>query len=258
MLIWRLSTNSAAMLLSKTFTQTPPAVSLPRLGRTTLPNGKRAYKVPSGDFYPSVTTVVGIVKEDAIKEWRARVGEEEAARIAKAAAGRGTELHYMVERYLLNEVPKSENQTANMLFNRIRHILNRIDNVRAQEIALWSDELMVAGTCDCVADYNGVPSIIDFKSALHTKQEDWILDYFMQATAYSYMWEERTGEAIDQIVIIISSEDGTASTFVKDRRDYRAMLEETVVRYYTERFNTDFGFDFENLKVDNNDANAAN
>lgn len=246
------------MLLSKNFTHTPPAVSLPRLGRTTLPNGKRAYQVPSGDFYPSVTTVVGIVKEDAIKEWRARVGEEEANRISKAAAGRGTELHYMVERYLLNEIPKSDNQVSNMLFNRIRHILNRIDNVRAQEIALWSDEFMIAGTCDCVADYNGVPSIIDFKSALHTKQEDWIQDYFMQATAYSYAWQERTGEEINQIVIIISSEDGTASTFVKDRRDYRAMLEETVVRYYTERFNTDFGFELENLKPEANDASTAN
>lgn len=245
------------MLLSKNFTHTPPAVVLPRLGRITLPNGKRTYKTPSGDFYPSVTTVVGIVKEDAIRQWRERVGEDEATRIAKAAAGRGTELHYMVERYLLNETPKSDNQTSHMLFNRIRHILNRIDNVRAQEIALWSDELMVAGTCDCVADYNAVPSIIDFKSALHTKQEDWIQDYFMQATAYSYMWQERTGEEINQIVIIISAEDGSASTFVKDRRDYRAMLEETVVRYYEERFQTDFGFDLNSLSPDIKDETAA-
>lgn len=231
------------MLFHKTFTQTPPAVELPRLSRVTLPTGKRTYKTPNGDFYPSVTTVVGIVKEDAIRQWRERVGEAEATRIASAAAGRGTELHFMVERYLLNEEPKSHNSTANMLFNRIRNILNRIDNIRAQEIALWSDEFMIAGTCDCVADYMKVPSIIDFKSALHTKQEDWILDYFMQATAYSYMWQERTGEEINQIVIIISSEDGSATTFVKDRRDYRDMLEQTVVKYYEERFQQDFGLE---------------
>lgn len=239
---------------NKTFIHTPPAIVLPRLGRITLPNGKRTYKTPNGDFFPSVTTVVGLVKEDAIKQWRARVGEEEATRISQEAARRGTELHYMIERFLSNETPKSDNQISNTLFNRIRHVLARIDNIRAQEIALWSDDYMIAGTCDCVADYNGVPSIIDFKSALHAKQEDWILDYFMQASAYSYMWEERTGEAIDQIVIIISSEDMSATVFVKDRRDYREILEETVVRYYNERFPTDFGMELEQLAPDQESA----
>lgn len=227
---------------------------MPRLGRITLPNGKRTYKTPEGNFYPSVTTVVGMVKEDAIKQWRARVGEDAANKIMQEAARRGTELHYMIERFLRNEIPRSENQISNTLFNRIRHVLARIDNIRAQEIALWSDELLVAGTCDCVADYNGVPSIVDFKSALHSKQEDWILDYFMQATAYSYMWEERTGEAIDQIVIIISSEDMSATVFVKDRRDYREILEETVVRYYEERFSTDFGMELEAIAPDQESA----
>lgn len=247
MIFWRLRDISVAIMLSKTFTQTPPLIELPKLGRITLPNGKRTYKTPDGDFYPSVTTVVGIVKEDAINQWRERVGAEEANRIASAAAGRGTELHYMVERYLINQIPQSENRVSNMLFNRIRHILNRIDNIRAQEIALWSDDFMVAGTCDCVADYNNIPSIIDFKTALHDKKEEWILDYFMQATAYSYMWQERTGEEINQIVIIISSEDGSATTFVKDRRDYKEELEKTVVRYYEERFEKDFGFELSNI-----------
>ena len=160
--------------------------------------------------------------------------------------------HFLVERYLNNEEPKSDNPTSNMLFNRVRNVLNRIDNVRAQEITLWTDDLMLAGTCDCVADYMGVPSIIDFKTSLHSKNEDWIQHYFMQATGYSYMWQERTGEEINQIVIIVSSEDASVQVFVKDRRDYRAMLEETVVRYYEERFETDFGFDLNTVQPDNN------
>lgn len=186
-----------------------------------------------------------MLAEEGIQKWREQVGEEEANRVSKFASERGTAMHNLIETYLKNEPipPPAKNvidRNVHTILKRIQHILNRIDNIRAQEIALWSDELLVAGTCDCVADYMGVPSIIDFKSSMKAKEEGWILGYFLQATAYAQMWKEHTGEEIDQIVIIMSSDDLSNQTFVKSASDYRGKLEETIIEYYQTKFKLDF------------------
>jgi genome maintenance exonuclease 1 len=171
------------------------------------------------------------LSEAAIADWRKRVGEAQAAATSKRASERGTALHEAVERFLKNEDTSDITPATRILLNRARLTLRRISNITAQEIALWSDEMEVAGRCDCIADFDGIPSIIDFKTSDRIKKVDWIKGYFQQATGYSMMWQERTGRIVEQIVIIIVGDDGSCKPYVETRADYISPLRETVAQY---------------------------
>ena len=122
------------------------------------------------------------------------------------------------------------------LFNMLKPVLDEnIDNIVAQEVSLFSKALRLAGRVDCVADYNGVRSIIDFKGSTREKREEDIENYFLQATAYAIMWQELTGQSIKQIVILIASETGIAQVFTKNPLDYVQKLKE-VIEAYEEKF----------------------
>ena len=182
----------------------------------------RYYKTPTGELYPSVTTVTGLMGLDAIKKWRARVGDEEANRISSQAATRGTRIHQLCEDYLNNDdidtSKYSFNDAAN--FKELKPELDaNIDNIHLQEERLYSDYLKIAGTVDCVAEWKGKLSIIDFKTARKAKNRDYILNYFCQATAYAIMYEERFNIPVSRIVILISVDDEPPQIF-EDRRDY--------------------------------------
>lgn len=210
-----------------------PNILLPELSAETLPNGIRYYTTPDNNVYPSITTCLGILSEDAIKNWQNRIGIEKANTITEHAAERGTALHNILEAFLKNEpliFPEDPNSRVRVMFNRMKRILlSKVDNILAQEVPLYSDSLGVAGRCDCIAEFNGILSIIDFKSAIKLKKEDWITSYFLQTTAYSLMLEERTGIIADQIVILISGEDDfSCQTFIKTRTPYIEQLKETI------------------------------
>jgi genome maintenance exonuclease 1 len=117
----------------------------------------------------------------------------------------------------------------------MKRSLHRIDNVRAQEVPLWSHTLKLAGRVDCVAEFDGKLSIIDFKGSTRRKSPSNITNYFCQATAYSIMWNEMMGEEIDQIVILISSEDGANQVFVKKPVDYVRELHRALELYNSRR-----------------------
>jgi genome maintenance exonuclease 1 len=205
----------------------------PKLLRTTSTDGTRVYETPSGRAYPSVTTVTGLHSAKGIMEWRKRVGEAEANRISGRASARGTRIHNYCESYLLGESTEPDMFDAEM-FNSIKPLLDQIDNIHALEDPLYSDHLQVAGTVDCIAEFQGKLSVIDFKTASKPKDRDDIHNYFMQTAAYAVAFEERTGIPIGRLVIImgvdnddprwfIEKRDNWIGGFKKLRMDYRNM-----------------------------------
>lgn len=169
----------------------------------------RTYVTPTGSRYPSITTVLGILSEDSIRAWRARVGAEEANRVSRAAADRGTRLHKIAERYIDNRDDYLEGSTpiSQSLFKSIKPILDeRIDNVHLQEESLYSDHFKIAGRVDCIAELDGVLTVIDFKSSSKLKQKEYIASYFLQGAFYSAAYYEVTGIPIQQTAIIIGVE----------------------------------------------------
>lgn len=167
-------------------------------------------------------------------EWRAKVGEQEANKISRRASSRGTNVHAIVEKYIQNDEDFSEGYMPNILdnFNGIKGIIDeKIDNVYGQEVALYSTYLGLAGRVDCVAEYDGVLSIIDFKTAKKLKKRDWITNYFIQESAYSIMWEERTKIPITQLVTLIAVDDNEPQVFIEHRDTWAPKLLETIEVY---------------------------
>ena len=193
-------------------------------------NGKRFYKTPEGLLYPSVTTITSQHGKDKIIEWRKRVGEEEANRISTRASNRGTKVHKICENYLNNEEDYARTNTAHIhktmpdtiaMFKSLQPLLDEhVNNIHALEIPLYSHHLKVAGRVDCIAEYDGKLSIIDFKTSGKLKEESWIKGYFMQCSAYAVMYEERTGIPVSQIVIMIAVDSEHPQVFIKKRNDY--------------------------------------
>lgn len=196
----------------------------------------RVYKTPGGKSYPSVTTVLSNYNKQAIYEWRQRVGAEEANRISRAASGRGTKLHNAVEKYLLNEMSelkyKSMLPDTKELFLKVKPFLDtHIGDIYGIEQPLYSDKLQIAGRCDCIAEWEGELSIIDWKTSSKLKEKEYIQNYFMQAAAYAEMFEERTGKPINQIIVVIVVENGQTLLFIENKHDYLLPLQEYIVRY---------------------------
>ncbi len=186
------------------------------LKRITNSDGSRLYETPSGKSYPSVTTVTGLHTAKGIAEWRKRVGEEQATKISTQAARRGTKVHQLCEDYLRSGSVEPDIFHAEM-FGSIRPLLDQIDNIHCLETPLWSDFLQVAGTVDCIAEFQGKLSVIDFKTSSKPKDRDDIHNYFMQTSAYAVAFEERTGIPVGRMVIIMAVENDDPRWFVEKR-----------------------------------------
>jgi genome maintenance exonuclease 1 len=191
---------------------------IPKLVRVDSPEGRK-YQTPSGKSYPSVTSVVGLLGKEAIREWRARVGEEEANRVSARAARRGTTIHSLCENYLLNKEVKPGLFDVET-FDSIKPLLNRINNIHCLETQLFSDHLQVAGTVDCIAEFDGRVSVIDFKTSKRIKSREDIPGYFMQTSAYAVMFEELTHIPVDRLVVIMSVDDEAPLLFIEKRDDW--------------------------------------
>ena len=219
------------------FTHTPPINELPPLKAKNV-NGKRFYEhLETKEAYPSITSVLSIRDKKGLHEWRQKVGEEVANHVMIQAANRGTAVHNMVEDYLnnvdLEQVDKYKKQfLPRMMFNVLKPELSKINNIRLQEAQMFSSNYTVAGRCDCIAEYDGVLSVIDFKTSRTEKNEDWIENYFIQGSAYAEMYKEHFGEEITQVVILMVTEEGTTQVFVKNKIDYLPQLKEAVAEFY--------------------------
>ena len=217
---------------------THKAVKLPNLVTTTL-NKKRFYNTPEGKLYPSITTVLSIRKKDGLIEWRKRVGDDVANYISGNAVRRGIKIHEMCEDYLNNmyedalfETYEKEHFLYWCLFKQLRdQALCDIDNIYVQEVGLYSDKYKVAGRVDCIAEFNGVLSVIDFKTSTKERTDGWNENYYIQGAAYAEMFEERTEIKVNQIVILVVTEDGIVQKFVKNKYPYLELLVESVTKW---------------------------
>jgi|TARA_B100001057_G_scaffold251159_1_gene251374 genome maintenance exonuclease 1 len=191
------------------------------VGKLVQVNSKagRYYETPSGAKYPSVTSVTKLHSQASILAWKERVGEEEAGRISRRALGRGNKIHSLAEKYLLNEGDCSDD-FSKADFGQMIPFLDNINNIRCLETKLYSDHLKVAGTADCIAEYEGKLTVIDFKTSAKMKKREWVKDYFMQCSAYAVMFEERTSIPIERLLLIINVEDEGIQLMDGRRDDY--------------------------------------
>ena len=178
----------------------------------------RLYTTPTGERYKSITTVLSHHNKQAIDEWRKNVGEEWADKISKKAANRGTKVHLICEKYIDNTLTDFKIKTM-------------MPDVYTQEQALYSHQLRVAGRVDLIGYWNGKLSVIDFKTSTKLKVEENIQNYFMQCTAYALMFSELTGMWIDDIVVLIATEEGATQVFERQIHDYRKPLMQYIDKY---------------------------
>jgi genome maintenance exonuclease 1 len=197
----------------------------------------RRYKTPEGNLYPSITTVLGSIKNVELDAWRERVGEEFANETSRKASGRGTRVHNTIEKYLLNELTDMDIRRMmpdlKDMFRKIRpYIDDHIGTIYGVEKKLYSDRLRIAGTCDCIAEWDGVISIIDWKTSNYRKGKCEIDNYFMQVAGYADMVLERVNIPIQRVVVAINVEHEGSQVYVEDKSNYIAKLESCINDYY--------------------------
>jgi genome maintenance exonuclease 1 len=192
-----------------------------KLERDTAADGRRVYKTPEGNLYPSVTSITGVNSTFDRAAWERRVGVDEANRITTRALDRGTRVHSLCENFLLgNEI--AVDMFDQDMWSTMRPLLDKIDNIHCLETPLYSDFLKAAGTVDCIADYEGKLSVIDFKTSSRVKERNDIHNYFEQTAAYSVMFEERTGIPVGRLVILMVIDDDTPRIFIEKRDSWIA------------------------------------
>ena len=207
---------------------------LPKLKRQNI-DGARYYTV-NGRPMVSITSVTSYWNKQIFVDWRKRIGEAEANRITKRATTRGTATHELIENHLLNKEVEFDKPSPKMLFLQAKETLKNINNIYALEKSLFSEELGVAGTVDCIAEYNGELSIIDFKTAEKPKPRDWIENYFVQAAAYACMFFERTGIPVKKLVIIMTCENGEVTVYEEyDKIKYMKLLITYIKKFVKEK-----------------------
>ena len=206
-------------------------INLPEIKATTT-DGVRLYETPEGNHYPSITTVLSVRNKKGLHDWRKRVGDDVANYVARKAANRGTAVHHMCEDYLNNDFDEEKHKKKFLpyvLFNQLREsVLRKVNDIYSQEAGLYSDKYKVAGRVDCIAEYDGELSIIDFKTSSKERSDEWNESYYIQASAYAEMFEERTGIAINQVVILVVTEDGVVQEFVKNKTEYLPLLSDAI------------------------------
>lgn len=196
----------------------------------------RLYTTPDGAL-PSITTVLSILTEEAIQAWRNRVGEEEANRVSGRAASRGTKVHSIIEDYLYGKdtteyLPHIRQSLAN-----VKPILDsRIGRIFGIEVPLYSKHLGVAGRCDCIAEFDGVTTILDWKTSRYPKQKEKISNYFCQMAAYAIMFEERTGMPVTNLAVVMDVDGHEPLVFKEHRDNWSQMLIETIEAYNKRKF----------------------
>ena len=203
--------------------------------KTKTVDKKRYYVTPEGNEYPSITTVLSPRGKEGLMKWRKRVGEKTANYICNKASTRGTKVHKMCEDFLNGEdmTHHKKDFLPYCLFNELKDkTFNNINEVIGQEVTLYSDKYNVAGRTDLIAEYKNELSIVDFKTSTNERKDSYNENYYIQTAAYAEMFEELTGKPINQIVILVVTENGTVQEFIKDKKEYLPLLEETLEEWY--------------------------
>jgi len=194
-------------------------------------DGFRFYAVDDKHF-PSITTVLGAIPKPGLIAWRKNVGEEAAKWEMNRAARRGSATHTLVEQFLKGETPSIRDVLPLGMFRLLKPYLDQVDNIHCLEQIMYSHQLTIAGQVDCIAEYNGKLSVIDFKTANKERVDSWNENYYIQCTAYGIMYEELFGTPIEQLVILQAGEDGSCKAFVKNTADYKEKLGKVIQDFY--------------------------
>ena len=208
-------------------------IDYPSLTREMV-DGVRYYDTPDGEKLVSITSVISHYNRETFREWRARVGNDEANRVTKQATSRGTDMHTLTEYHLLNKKLPNVQPLSEFLFKQSKPYLDNIDNIHAIEQSLYSKELGIAGSVDCIAEYTGESgepelAVIDFKTSKKPKPEAWVQGYYVQCAAYACMLYEMTGIMVKKFVIIMSCEDGQVEIYEQyNKRKYINLLSEYI------------------------------
>lgn len=214
---------------------------LPKLQRETI-DGVRFYKIPGKENIKrlvSITSVTSHKNRQIFIDWRKKVGDAKADKITKQSTSRGTDMHSIVENYLLNipELPEVQ-PISNYLFKIARKDLDKINNIHAIEDSLYSEVLGIAGTVDCIAEYDGELAVIDFKTSKKPKPVEWIEHYFVQCMAYGCMLYELTGISVKKLVIIMACENGECEVYEEyDKGKYIKLLVEYIREFVDSKTN---------------------
>ena len=213
-------------------------LELPQLERETI-DGVRYYKVPDDEELlrlVSITSVTSHKNRQIFVKWRKRVGEEEADKVTRQATSRGTDMHTLVEYHLKNENLPEVQPLSEFLFKISKSTLSRINNIHALEGSLYSKQLGIAGTVDCIAEFDGELAIIDFKTSKKPKPREWIEHYFVQCMAYGCMLYEITGIPVKKLVIIMACENGECVVYEeRDKSKYIKLLTEYVREFVRDK-----------------------
>ena len=201
--------------------------------------GKYRFYDINGTNYPSVTSILGVRKKVELQQWRDKIGENVANWEMGRAARRGTATHNLIENYIKGETLTEKSVLPLGLFKLMKPYIDLINNIHFLETVMYSDKYKLAGQVDCIAEYNGKLSVIDFKTANKERKEEWIDNYFLQCTAYALMYEELYKTPIENIVVIIGGEDGSIASYVKETKDYVKKLE-TVIEDFYNMFNLEY------------------
>ncbi len=215
-------------------------INLPQLERETI-DGVRYYKVPDEEQLlklVSITSVTSHINREIFNNWRKKIGEDEAQKITKAATSRGTDMHSLVENYLYNKDLPPVPPLPDFLFKIAKKDLRRINNIHALEGSLYSKVLGIAGTVDCIAEFDGELAIIDFKTSKKPKPREWIEHYFVQCMAYGCMLYELTGISVKKLVIIMACENGESVVYEEyDKSKYIKLLTQYVREFVRDKLN---------------------
>ena len=213
-------------------------LDLPKLERETI-EGVRYYSVPDEDELlklVSITSITSHYNKEIFTNWRKRVGNETADRITKAATSRGTDMHTLTENYLKNAELPPVQPMAEFLFKISKSKLKHINNIHALEGSLYSKQLGIAGTVDCIAEYENELAIIDFKTSKKPKPREWIDHYFVQCMAYGCMLYELTGIPVKKLVIIMACENGECVVYEeRDKAKYIKLLTKYIEKFIRDK-----------------------
>ena len=213
-------------------------LDLPKLERETV-EGVRYYSVPDEDELlklVSITSITSHYNKEIFTNWRKRVGNETADRITKAATSRGTDMHTLTENYLKNAELPPVQPMAEFLFKISKSKLKHINNIHALEGSLYSKQLGIAGTVDCIAEYENELAIIDFKTSKKPKPREWIDHYFVQCMAYGCMLYELTGIPVKKLVIIMACDNGECVVYEeRDKAKYIKLLTKYIEKFIRDK-----------------------
>ena len=183
--------------------------------------GLRHYNIDDKEKLPSVTTILKATeseeKKQKLAEWRERIGEEAATRIVDESGARGTAMHKILEKYILEEGYVDETnvgkQAHNMAIRVIEQGLCNVPEYYGTECTLYYPGLY-AGQTDLVGVHKGQDAIIDFKQTNKPKQREWINNYFLQMAAYAMAHDQVYGTQIKKGVIMMCSPEPYYQEFI--------------------------------------------